>query len=198
MADADGRFGFQIDLQVVPTGDDSQLDLDREATPLCTPNFMNSQHQPSFDDLFYTPAPQLQQKLISCYQGEHDSLAAYSAQNSASENWDTAASSSQRFLKQETEPVEFSACASQRKFSDDSAFSGKIEPCSPMSDAETRRSSESDASIADEPTMFYADFDASLEIYRDLILRHLVQDIRGTCCKLGIPPGKANVGSPIG
>lgn len=32
--------------------------------------------------------------------------------------------------------------------------------------------------------------DGQMDIYRDLILRHLIQDISTTCAKLGLPTGK--------
>lgn len=34
--------------------------------------------------------------------------------------------------------------------------------------------------------------DAQMDIYRDLILRHLIQDIATTCSKLSLPTGKSN------
>ncbi len=185
----DKELAFQNSCQVVPNCDQAS-DI-----PLNTPDIMSAQL--SFDDLFYTPGPELEQKLLG---GNQQEILQAPPQTIPVSLYSDIQIKREPGLYLPTDgpsrlenPI--SSCMEEdRRLSLDSlsssasSYNVKIER-----DEELRcglSSKDQNPSLPNSPGIFPELDHSSLEIYRDLILHHLVQDIGTTCSKLRIPTSK--------
>ena len=175
---------FQNSCQVVPNCGENNNG--NKEIPLTTPDFMSSQL--SFEDIFYTPPVGGQQELLHTQQQQFCDPTLFQNEMKL-ENIATQSCMGQRSYSCESEQQMRKYSMGSEESSPISAGHIKTEPCSPHGDyfdqgtISQRSSEELEAETGD-------DIDTSLELYRDLILNHLVQDIKATCSKLGIPTGK--------